>query len=145
MLNLSLHTNFAIFSIPILPTIHSAFDTIRFGAMSHHIGGLPMTATYFRSISIFEVSQTFQIPLDREVHPEGMPYVTMSEPHELRKLAEGITSVLNETGQTLQESGYTSLAHFILQATKPEDGKAPSAAALVEKVGEAISRLMWCK
>ncbi|RUS19310.1 hypothetical protein BC937DRAFT_87693 [Endogone sp. FLAS-F59071] len=115
-----------------------AFDTIRFGAMSHHIGGLPMTATYLRSISIFEVSQTFQIPLDREVHPEGMPFVTMSEPHELRKLAEGITSVLNETGLTLQEGGYTSLAHFILQATKPEDGKAPSAAALVERLVRAF-------
>ncbi|RUP43059.1 hypothetical protein BC936DRAFT_137697 [Jimgerdemannia flammicorona] len=119
-------------------TGRGAFDTVRFGAMSHHIGGLPWTASHFHSTTVFEVAQTFQIPLDREVHPEGMPFLTMSEPHELRKLAEAITSVLNETGQVLLNGGYANMSQFILQATKPEQGRPPSAVGLVEKFVRAF-------
>ncbi|KAF7731012.1 hypothetical protein EC973_001058 [Apophysomyces ossiformis] len=117
-----------------------AFDTIRFGAMSFHIGGKPMTAETFKSITAYEVSEIFQFPIEREVHPPNMSFVTMLEPNELRPLADGIVSVLNTTGEFLQTHGYKDLAAFILDVTKPS-GQPPSAIKLVEHLVRALPGL----
>ncbi|KAG0173758.1 hypothetical protein DFQ28_011251 [Apophysomyces sp. BC1034] len=117
-----------------------AFDTIRFGAMSFHIGGTPLTAETFKSITAFEVSETFQFPIDREVHPPNMPFVTMTEPTELKPLADGIASVLNSTGEFLHKHNYKDLASFILDVTK-SGGQPPSAVKLVEHLVRALPGL----
>jgi hypothetical protein len=112
----------------------SAFDTIRFGAMSFHIGGTPLTAQTYKDMTAFEVSEMFQFPIDREYKPEGMPFVTMTEANELKPLAIGIAQVLNSTGEFLLSHGYKDLASFILDVTKPSSDSSPSAKNLVDKV-----------
>ncbi|KAI9358087.1 hypothetical protein BD770DRAFT_321312 [Pilaira anomala] len=92
-----------------------AFDTIRFGAMSFHIGGKPMTAETFKNMTVFEVAETFQLPIDREVRHETLDFVTMTQPTALRPLADGITSVLNTTGEYLVNNGYKDLSDFIMK------------------------------
>lgn len=114
--------------------LHSAFDTIRFGAMSFHIGGTPLTAQTYKDMTAFEVSQVFQFPIDREYQPEGMSFVTMTEANELKPLAIGIAQVLNSTGEFLLSHGYQDLASFILDVTKPTNGTPPSAKHLVDQV-----------
>ncbi|KAI9020762.1 hypothetical protein CLU79DRAFT_719860 [Phycomyces nitens] len=118
-----------------------AFDTIRFGAMSFHIGGTPMTAEKFKSITAYEVSEIFQIPIERDVHPPNMPFVTMSEPTALKPLAVGIASVLNTTGDFLEKHRYNDMASFILDVTKPQPNKLPSASRLVEHLVRALPGL----
>ncbi|KAI8140631.1 hypothetical protein BJV82DRAFT_580988 [Fennellomyces sp. T-0311] len=118
-----------------------AFDTIRFGAMSFHIGGDAMDAKTFKEITTFKVSEVFQFPIDREVKPPDMPFITMTEPTELKQLAEGIKSVLNSTGEFLEAHKYKDLAAFILDVTKPVAGQKPSASKLVENLVKALPGL----
>ncbi|KAI8379721.1 uncharacterized protein BYT42DRAFT_515239 [Radiomyces spectabilis] len=115
-----------------------AFDTIRFGAMSFHIGGTPMTAETFKNITAFEVSEIFQFPIDREVQAPNMPGVTIGEPTPLKPLAQGIADVLNTTGEFLEKHGYKDLASFILDVTKGGDS---TAAKLVENLIKALPGL----
>ncbi|KAI7852410.1 hypothetical protein BDC45DRAFT_537304 [Circinella umbellata] len=118
-----------------------AFDTIRFGAMSFHIGGTPMDAETFSSMTAFKVSEIFQFPIDREVKPKDMPFITMTEPTELKPLADGIVSVLNTTGEFLKQHNYKDLSTFILDVTKPVPGQKPSASKLVEHLVKALPGL----
>ncbi|KAI9270410.1 hypothetical protein BDA99DRAFT_501688 [Phascolomyces articulosus] len=118
-----------------------AFDTIRFGAMSFHIGGTPMDAETFSSMTAFKISEIFQFPIDREVKPKDMPFITMTEATELKPLADGITSVLNTTGEFLKQHKYNDLATFILDVTKPVPGQKPSASKLVEHLVKALPGL----
>ncbi|KAI9488101.1 hypothetical protein BDB00DRAFT_850026 [Zychaea mexicana] len=118
-----------------------AFDTIRFGAMSFHIGGTPMDAATFKSMTAFKVSEIFQFPIDREVKPKDMPFITMTEPTELKQLADGITTVLNTTGEFLEQHKYNDLAAFILDLTKPVANQKPSASKLVEHLTKALPGL----
>ncbi|CAO3677652.1 hypothetical protein G6F70_000224 [Rhizopus microsporus] len=97
-----------------------AFDTIRYGVMAMHIGGIPMDAKSFSEIDIFKVSEIFQFPIDKEVRHETLDFVTMSQPTPLKPLAVGITSTLNTTGKYLQNHGYKSLAQFILDHAKKQ-------------------------
>ncbi|ORE04228.1 hypothetical protein BCV72DRAFT_278042 [Rhizopus microsporus var. microsporus] len=97
-----------------------AFDTIRYGVMAMHIGGIPMDAKTFSEIDIFKVSEIFQFPIDKEVRHETLDFVTMSQPTPLKPLAVGITSTLNTTGKYLQDHRYKSLAHFILDHAKKQ-------------------------
>ncbi|CAO3694611.1 unnamed protein product [Umbelopsis ramanniana] len=122
-------------------TGRGAFDTIRFGAMSFHIGGTPLTAATFKNITAFEISEIFQFPIDREYTPEGMSFVTMTEANELKRLAIGIAQVLNSTGEFLQSHGYQDLASFILDVTKPSGGNPPSAKNLVDHLIKALPGL----
>ncbi|KAI7868908.1 hypothetical protein BDF14DRAFT_1874459 [Spinellus fusiger] len=115
-----------------------AFDTIRFGAMSFHIGGTPMTAEKFKDLSAFDISEIFQIPIDRDVHPPDMPFVTMTEATELKPLAASIASVLNTTGEFLKDNHYKDMASFILDTTSPTHGP-PSAARLVSALVKALA------
>lgn len=125
--------------------LHSAFDTIRFGAMSFHIGGTPLTAQTYKDMTAFEVSQVFQFPIDREYQPEGMSFVTMTEANELKPLAIGIAQVLNSTGEFLLSHGYQDLASFILDVTKPTNGTPPSAKHLVDQVRRNFTYRRWIK
>ncbi|KAJ2955106.1 hypothetical protein NQZ79_g8844 [Umbelopsis isabellina] len=119
-------------------TGRGAFDTIRFGAMSFHIGGTPLTAQTYKDMTAFEVSEVFQFPIDREYQPEGMSFVTMTEPNELKPLAIGIAQVLNSTGEFLLSHGYQDFATFILDITKPTDGNLPSVKKFVDQVYKLI-------
>ncbi|KAI8054748.1 hypothetical protein BDF21DRAFT_391229 [Thamnidium elegans] len=103
-----------------------AFDTIRFGAMSFHIGGKPMDAETFKKMTVFEVAETFQLPIDREVRHETLDFVTLTQPSALRPLADGITWVLNSTGEYLVENGYKDLADFIMKHVKQNPQNANS-------------------
>lgn len=118
-----------------------AFDTIRFGVMSLHIGGTPMDVDTFVSMTPYRAAEIFQFPIDREVHPPNMPFVTMTEANELRPLAEGIANVLNTTGEFLKTHGYKDLATFILDVTRPQPNQKPSAARLVGHLVKAFPGL----
>ncbi|CAO3652757.1 unnamed protein product [Cunninghamella blakesleeana] len=118
-----------------------AFDTIRYGAMSFHIGGTPFSAEKFETITIQEVASIFQFPIEKEVHPPNMDFVTLIEGNELKPFAQGITDVLHSTGKFLKEQGYKDLASFILDITKPLPGKQPSASHLVEQLIRALPGL----
>lgn len=102
--------------------------------MSFHIGGTPLTAQTYKDMTAFEVSEVFQFPIDREYQPEGMSFVTMTEPNELKPLAIGIAQVLNSTGEFLLSHGYQDFATFILDITKPTDGNPPSVKKFVDQV-----------
>ncbi|KAI8988849.1 hypothetical protein BDB01DRAFT_783352 [Pilobolus umbonatus] len=97
-----------------------AFDTIRFGAMSFHIGGTPMDAKTFKDMSVHQVSEIFQFPIDREVRHETLDFVTLTEPTVLKSFAVAIQSVLNSTGDVLSSKGYKDLADFIMDQVKKE-------------------------
>lgn len=99
--------------------------------MSFHIGGTPINAETFRNMTSFQVSEIFQIPIDREVKRPDMPYLTLTEPSELKPLADGIADVLKTTGEFLTLHKYPDLASFILDVTKQ---KPRSAAFLVEQL-----------
>ncbi|CAO0801885.1 unnamed protein product [Mucor circinelloides] len=103
-----------------------AFDTIRFGAMSFHIGGKPMDAETFKNSTIFEVAEIFQIPIDREVKHEKLDFVTLTEPTALKPFAAGLTAVLNTTGEYLQAHNYKDLAQFIMEHVKANPQNATS-------------------
>ncbi|CAO3650889.1 unnamed protein product [Cunninghamella echinulata] len=118
-----------------------AFDTIRYGAMSFHIGGTPFSAAKFKSITVQDIASIFQFPIEKEVHPPNMPFVTLVEPNDLKPFAQGITDVLNSTGTFLEEHGYQDLAAFILDITKPSNNKSPSASNLVEQLIRAFPGL----
>ncbi|KAI8890244.1 hypothetical protein K501DRAFT_206870 [Backusella circina FSU 941] len=113
-----------------------AFDTIRFGVMSFHIGGTPMDAECYKNMSLFQVSEIFQIPLTRDVPHEKLDFVTVAEPTELRPFAIGITSVLNSTGEFLVSKGYKNLAEFLMD--KNYDGQRPTAHELVKRLVDAL-------
>lgn len=74
-----------------------------------------MTAEIFKNMTVFEVAETFQLPIDREVRHETLDFVTMTQPTALRPLADGITSVLNTTGEYLVNNGYKDLSDFIMK------------------------------
>ncbi|KAI9485908.1 MAG: hypothetical protein EXX96DRAFT_471901 [Benjaminiella poitrasii] len=118
-----------------------AFDTIRFGAMYFHIGGKPMTAETFKDITILDVAEMFQFPIDREVRHEKLDFVTMTEPTALKPFAAGLTKVLNTTGDYLVARGYKDLAEFILDHVKktPQD-----ASSLVDHFVHAFPGLADC-
>jgi hypothetical protein len=97
-----------------------AFDTIRYGVMAMHIGGIPMDAKTWSEIDIFKVSEIFQFPIDKEVRHETLDFVTLTEPTALKPLAVGIASVLNTTGDYLQAHGYKDLAEFILDHARKQ-------------------------
>lgn len=100
-----------------------------------------MNADTFKNMTAFQVSEIFQIPIDREVHPPDMPFVTMTEATALKPLAEGIATVLKSTGEFLKQHGYPDLASFILDVTKPTANNKPSAARLVECLVKALPGL----
>ncbi|KAI8644853.1 hypothetical protein BD408DRAFT_383102 [Parasitella parasitica] len=107
-------------------TGRGAFDTIRFGAMSFHIGGKPMDAESFKNCTIFDIAETFQIPIDREVKHEKLDFVTVSEPTVLKSFAAGLTDVLNSTGEYLKAHNYKDLAQFIMQHVRQNPQNARS-------------------
>lgn len=86
--------------------------------MSFHIGGTPMDAETFKKITVFQVAEIFQLPIDREVRHETLDFVTLTQPTELRPFADGLTSVMNTTGEYLIEHGYKDLAQFIMDHVK---------------------------
>ncbi|CEP10752.1 hypothetical protein [Parasitella parasitica] len=119
-------------------TGRGAFDTIRFGAMSFHIGGKPMDAETFKNCTIFDIAETFQIPIDREVKHEKLDFVTVSEPTALKPFAAGLVAVLNTTGEYLQCHNYKDLAQFIMQHVERNPQNASS---LVEHLVRAFPGL----
>ncbi|KAI9317648.1 hypothetical protein BX666DRAFT_1939470 [Dichotomocladium elegans] len=118
-------------------TGRGAFDTIRFGAMAFHIGGTPLDAKTFKEMTAHQVAELYQLPIDREVKPPNMPWVTMTEPTELKPFADGIASVLNSTGAFLEQHNYKDLASFILDVTKTKI----TAAELVKVLVKALPGL----
>ncbi|CAO3695739.1 unnamed protein product [Rhizopus stolonifer] len=102
-----------------------AFDTIRYGLMAMHIGGVDMDAKTLKEIDVYRVAELFQFPIEREVRHETLDFVTLTEPTELKALAVGIMNVLNKTGEYLMVHGYEDLASFILSKAKevPQNAK----------------------
>jgi hypothetical protein len=117
---------------------NSAFDTIRFGAMSFHIGGKPMDAETFKNMTVFEVAEIFQFPIDREVRHKELDFVTLTEPNPLRPFADGLASVMNSTGEYLVAHGYKNLAQFIMDHVKKNPQNANS---LTNHLAEAFPGL----
>ncbi|KAI8330066.1 hypothetical protein BC941DRAFT_506432 [Chlamydoabsidia padenii] len=116
-----------------------AFDVIRFGVMSFHVGGTPMTAERFQTIDIFEVASIFQLTIDKEVAiNKDMPFLTTAEPTPLKPFAQSIVNVLNSTGAFLQQHGYKDLAAFILDVSSSSP---PSAVNLVTHLVRALPGL----
>jgi hypothetical protein len=107
--------------------------------MSFHIGGTAMDAECYKNITLFEVSEIFQLPLTRDVPHEKLDFVTVAEPTELRPFAIGITSVLNSTGEYLISKGYKNLAQFLMDNNY--DGQKPTAHELVRKLVGALPGL----
>ncbi|KAI8967336.1 hypothetical protein BDF20DRAFT_900516 [Mycotypha africana] len=118
-----------------------AFDTIRFGCMSFHIGGKPMTAEALKNMTIFEVAEAFQIPIDTEVRHEKLDFVTVTEPTPLKPFAAGLTAVLNTTGDFLLNNNYKDLASFIMEHVKKHPQNAVS---LVGHLTKALPGLHDC-
>ena len=94
--------------------------------MSFHIGGKPMDAETFKNATVFEVAEVFQLPIDREVKHETLDFVTLTEPTALRPFADGLTSVMNTTGEYLVANGYKDLAEFIMDHVKKHPQNASS-------------------
>ncbi|KAI9282669.1 hypothetical protein BY458DRAFT_496941 [Sporodiniella umbellata] len=115
-----------------------AFDTIRYGVMAMHIGGMPMDAKTWKEIDVFKVAETFQFPIEQEKRHETLDFVTLTEPTPLKPLAVGIVNVLNTTGDYLSLHGYPDLATFILRQTREHP---LSAKALTEALVRALPGL----
>ncbi|KAJ1972249.1 hypothetical protein H4R34_005467 [Dimargaris verticillata] len=120
-----------------------AAETILYGCMSMHISQVALTASSLKQLTVGDVATYFGIPLlgDDVPHPT-LPAVTISQPSPLRPLAQAITSTLVETGNVLEQQGYRSLGHFILDSTKrPIDASPdwqPSAVDLVQRLVKAF-------
>ncbi|KAI8621877.1 hypothetical protein BC830DRAFT_1224285 [Chytriomyces sp. MP71] len=100
-----------------------AFDVVRFGVMSMYIAeggsGRNMSAAGLKDMSLSEVAALFDIPISKEVQHPTMQFVTISEHTELRPFAESIKRVLNEIGQVLERSGFSSFGAFLVSVCKP--------------------------
>ncbi|CAO3583289.1 unnamed protein product [Absidia cylindrospora] len=121
-----------------------AFDVIRFGVMSFHVGGTPMTAEKFKTIDIFDVASIFQLPIEKEVPvKEDMPFMTTNQATPVKPFAQGIVDVLNSTGTFLVDHGYKDLAAFIMDITQTQItvSGTPTASHLVEKLVRALPGL----
>ncbi|KAI8823352.1 uncharacterized protein EV422DRAFT_576937 [Fimicolochytrium jonesii] len=94
-----------------------AGGTVLFGVMSMHISATKIDGEYMSKMGLALVSELFNIPLTRDVPHATLP-ITLTEPHPLRKYAEQLLHVINETGTLLKEKGYRNLGHFILDAAR---------------------------
>ncbi|KAI8364973.1 hypothetical protein BD560DRAFT_436639 [Blakeslea trispora] len=127
------------FRVPLHQLVdRGAFDAIRFGAMSFHISGKSMNAKTLQNMSIFEVAEIFQLPIDREVRHETLDFVTLTEPTALKPFAAGLTTVLNTTGDYLVAHQHQDLADFILHHVKQHPQQA---AYLVSQLVQAFPGL----
>lgn len=106
--------------------------------MSFHIGGKPLNTETFKNSTIFDIAETFQIPIDREVKHEKLDFVTLTEPTALKPFAAGLTAVLNTTGQYLEAHNYKDLAQFIMEHVKANPQNATS---LIEHLIKAFPGL----
>jgi len=111
-----------------------ANDTITYGMLILKISGQKLTADYLSSLTITDIRDFFNIPLD--VDKEVQPGIKMSVASALRPLAEFITRVLNDIGRILRSRMMTSISQFITAAigtTSP-----PSASQLVQQLAAAF-------
>ncbi|KAJ2828981.1 hypothetical protein FBU31_002795 [Coemansia sp. 'formosensis'] len=116
-----------------------ASDTINFGCMSMHISQTPLDARGLQALTLGEISRNFGIPLLGKERPmsEGNTAVMISEASVLRPLAEIILGILQDTGRRLEQSGFASLADFIIKTCAAK----PTAANLVQKLVTAFPSL----
>lgn len=77
-----------------------------------------MDAETFKNMTVFEVAEIFQIPIDREVRHKELDFVTLTEATALRPFADGLVSVINSTGEYLSAHGYKDLSQFIIDHVK---------------------------
>ncbi|KAJ3109269.1 hypothetical protein HDU97_007763 [Phlyctochytrium planicorne] len=116
-----------------------AFDTIRFGLMSMHISAENMNSSFLRDVQAHQVASYFDLPYTRDVAHPTMPGVTLSEAHPIRPFIQKLTQVMNETGKSLLEKGYSAgLGAFVLDVTKPGPDGPKSAQEVVRALVAAI-------
>ncbi|KAJ2726835.1 hypothetical protein GGI07_000346 [Coemansia sp. Benny D115] len=116
-----------------------ASDTIKFGCLSLHISQTRLDAKGLQALTLGDISEHFGIPLFGEERPmsEGSTAVMVSEASALRPLAEMILGILQDTGHRLEQSGFTSLAEFIIKMCTEK----PLASHLVAKLVAAFPSL----
>lgn len=106
--------------------------------MYFHIGGKPLDAETFKNMSVFEVAEIFQFPIDREVRHDKLDFVTLTEPTVLKPFAAQLATVLNTTGDYLVSHNYRDIAQFIMDHVKQ---KPQNAKNLVEQLVKAFPGL----
>ncbi|KAJ1918651.1 hypothetical protein H4219_002454 [Mycoemilia scoparia] len=125
-----------------------AADTILYGCLGSYISGISFDADSLIRSSIESVSEQFQIPLlgkeepvtqigsGSDSKPVASGIFTISKPSVLRKLAEQIVAILQDTGRTLKKLGYDTLADFIIASIEEQEnfGTRPSAVKLADSL-----------
>ena len=103
-------------------TKRGAWDSIRGLLFGLHISSVPgeedlLSARGLQSLQMSKIAEMMGISLHTELPHETIPGITVGElGGPLYDLVELITSVLNETGQILAESGYLNLGLFVAEA-----------------------------
>ncbi|KAJ3054667.1 hypothetical protein HK097_001147 [Rhizophlyctis rosea] len=111
-------------------------DVILFGLLSLHLSSMPLTASFFRSISLSDIANYFNIPLQRELQHPTLP-MTLTEPHPIKVFAELLQTTMNELGAALEEKGHKDLGAYLLNAFN----QAGSATKFVESLNRTFSTL----
>lgn len=127
-------------------TRRGAWDSIRGLLFGLYISSVPgeedlLSAQGLRTIQMSKIAQLMGISLHIERLHETIPGVTVGElGGPLYNLVKLISSVLNETGQILADSGYANLGLFVAEALQ-QGGKVLSSSgseAAVEIILERV-------
>ena len=116
-------------------TKRGAWDSIRGLLFGLYISSVPgeddlLSAHGLRTIQMSKIAELMGISLHIERPHETIPGITVGElGGSLYDLVKLITSVLNETGQILVQSGYANLGLFVAEALQ-QGGKVNSKAAI---------------
>eukprot|EP00887_Chlorella_sp_A99_P000438 scaffold17.g438.t1 len=88
----------------------------------------------------YQVAAHWNVDTSEETGVEGLPGVTMVKQGPLGAYVAAVQRVLNDAGRALRESGQPTLGALILKrlGDQAAEGGAPSAAALVEELAEAV-------
>ena len=120
-------------------TGNGAWDTMQRGLLSLHISGRRPDAALLASLTLGDVSETWGIPLDRDV--EVLPGIRQAKPGPLAPLARLIVRACNEAGQALRNRGFDSWADCFRAWARGRARKGegvPTAAAFVQLLAETF-------
>lgn len=120
-------------------TGNGAWDTMQRGVLALHITGRRPDAAFLASVTLADVSETWGIPLDRDV--EVLPGIRQAMPGALAPLARLVVRACNEAGQVLRNRGFDGWADCFrswARGVAARGGGRPTAAAFVQFLAETF-------
>ena len=121
-------------------TKRGAWDSIRGLLFGLYISSVPgeedlLSSHGLRTLQMSKIAEIMGISLHIERPHESIPGVIVGElGGPLFDLVKLITSVLNETGQILVESGYANLGLFVAEALQQGSGSEAAVEVILERV-----------